>query len=124
MKKVPKPLKTIGIILLILLALFLYGRFGWRLHGFRGCEKAMITELCVTPEKVTIKGDYPGSFPTGYIGCHYEEYHGELRIGFKFSSLFGMFDSSSFEEDITINNPVSKIYMKGSEDEELIWEQD
>lgn len=121
MKKIPKPLKVVCMILIFLIAFYLYGRFGWKLYGFRKCEKAVIYDINVTPDYVEISGDYPGSFPCGYIGCTYDEINGELYIGFRFSPLFGMFDQPSFHEKINTRNEITKIYEKTQADEELIW---
>ena len=64
--------KKILIILLciaaMLVAVFMVGRFGWILGGFNACEPAGIEQVNMEEDHVRIRGFYPGSFPTGFLG--------------------------------------------------------
>lgn len=59
LKKITAGLAIAGLLSVI----FLTGRYGWKLLGFRGCESAGIEYVEVTDTAVTIRGFYPGSFP-------------------------------------------------------------
>ena len=69
-----KFIKTVIITLLVMAILFtgifMAGRYGWKVFGFRACEEAAITSVDVSESAVTIKGFYPGSFPEGFCGCY------------------------------------------------------
>ena len=66
MKAVKRTLSVLAILAVILLAIFLAGRYGWKLGGFRACQGAGITSVEVSEDSVHIKGFYPGSFPEGF----------------------------------------------------------
>ena len=96
-----KRLKSIGTILLcaalLLLAVFLIGRCGWKLLGFHTCESAGIEYVNVEEDKVRIRGFFPGSFPEGFLGYHSEQIDSTLYVGFEFSGLFGIFEPGNRE---------------------------
>lgn len=73
----------------LLLAVFLIGRYGLKLSGFRACESAGIEQVNIEDNQVRICGFYPGSFPQGFLGYHAEQVDSTLYVGFKFSGLFG-----------------------------------
>ena len=60
---------ALPVIAAILVAVFLAGRYGWKLLGFRACQGAGIETVEVSGDKVHITGFYPGSFPEGFCGC-------------------------------------------------------
>lgn len=55
-------------IAVILTAVFLAGRYGWRHGGFRACQGAGIGTVEVSEKSVRITGFYPGFFPEGFCG--------------------------------------------------------
>lgn len=65
-----KLLKRILTILLcatvLLLAVFLIGRYGWKLLGFHTCESAGIEYVNVEEDKVRIRGFFPVLFRRGF----------------------------------------------------------
>ena len=64
---------ALAVVAAILAAVFLAGRYGWKLLGFRTCQGAGIEAVEVSEDKVHISGFYPGSFPEGFCGCYSEE---------------------------------------------------
>ena len=50
---------------ILLMAVFLAGRYGWKALGFRACQGAGIESVSVSDHAVEIRGFYPGSFPEG-----------------------------------------------------------
>ena len=120
-----KLLKSIGTILLcaavLLLAVFLIGRYGWKLGGFRACEIAGIEQVYVEENQVRICGFYPGSFPQGFLGYHAEQVDSTLYVGFKFSGLFGIFETGDFDITIPTKGPVSQVVVKTGKHEYPIW---
>lgn len=125
MKKACLVLKKIsavtGMAALLLVTVFLIGRYGWKLCGFSGCESAGIEDVEVTDGQVRITGFCPGSFPEGFLGYHAEEKEGVLRVGFRFSGLFGIFETGDFDITIPTEGEITEVYIKTGENEYLIW---
>ncbi|MGN8875571.1 hypothetical protein [Pseudoflavonifractor sp. HCP28S3_F10] len=99
LKKIPAVLLVIAVILT---AIFLAGRYGWKLGGFRACQGAGITSVEVSGKAVHITGFYPGSFPEGFCGYYAREQGGKLYVGFRFSSLFGFFETGDFTVGVSV----------------------
>lgn len=122
MKKV---LLTILIVLLslaiTLTAVFLIGRFGWKLGGFRFCGGAGIQQVTVEEGQVRICGHYPGFFGKGFLGYHTEQIDSTLYVGFKFSGLFGIFENGEFDITIPTEGTVEQIVVKTGRYENPIW---
>lgn len=123
-----KRLKSIGTILLcaavLLLAVFLIGRYGWKLGGFRACESAGIEQVNVEENQVRICGFYPGSFPQGFLGYHAEQVDSTLYVGFQFSGLFGFFETGDFDITIPTEGAVSQVVVKTGKQEYPIWPEE
>ena len=80
--------RVIAVFLILVLAaglVFLTGRYGWKLVGFNACETTGIEQINVEEDHVRIRGFYPGSFPTGFLGYHAEQVDHTLYVGFKFT---------------------------------------
>ena len=122
-----KLLKKILIILLciaaVLITVFLTGRYGWKLGGFIACESAGIEQVNVEEDHVRIRGFYPGSFPTGFLGYHAEQVDHTLYVGFKFSALFGLFETGDFDITIPTKGTVTQIVVKSGDHEYTVWPQ-
>jgi len=120
-----KLLKKILIILLcaaaISAAVFMVGRYGWKLGGFNTCETAGIEQVNVEENHVRIRGFYPGSFPTGFLGYHAEQVDHTLYVGFKFSALFGIFEAGDFDITIPTRGTVTQVVVKSGEHEYTVW---
>ena len=84
--------KVLMVLVVLVLAIFLAGRYGWKLGGFEACQGAGITSVEVSENAVHITGFYPGSFPEGFCGCYSKEQDGKLYVGFRFSAVFGFFE--------------------------------
>lgn len=123
-----KRLKSILTILLctavLLFAVFLIGRYGWKSGGFRACESAGIEHVNVEEDRVRICGFYPGSFPQGFLGYHAEQVGSTLYVGFKFSGLFGIFETGDFDITIPAKGTVSQVVVKTGEQEYPIWPEE
>ena len=93
-----KTIKKVLLVLVVLvLVIFLAGRYGWKLGGFGACQGAGITSVEVSENAVHITGFYPGSFPKGFCGCYSKEQDGKLYVGFRFSAVFGFFETGNFD---------------------------
>ncbi|MGN1002138.1 MAG: hypothetical protein ACI4PC_05155 [Oscillospiraceae bacterium] len=114
----------LGALLVGLLALFLFGRYGWRLWGFRACEGAGIEAVEVTDGEVRISGFCPGSVPEGLLGCYAEEAEGRLYVGFRFSGVFGFFETGDFTVTIPVEGEIAEVILKTATSETLIWPND
>ena len=123
-----KLLKKMFIVLLcvavLLIAVFLIGRYGWKLLGFSVCESAGVETVEVTDDRVKITGFFPGSFPEGFCGYYREEQDGTLYVGFRFSSVFGFFETGDFDITIPIKGEVSEVILKTNANESTIWSKD
>lgn len=115
---------VIGIAALLLAAVFLAGRYGWKLLGFSTCESAGIACVEVTDGQVRITGFYPGSFPRGFLGYHAEENGGTLYVGFKFSGLFGFFETGDFDIVIPTEGEITEVRIRTRENEYPIWPEE
>lgn len=120
-----KFIKTVIITLLVMAILFagvfLAGRYGWKIFGFRACEEAAITSVDVSGSAVTIQGFYPGSFPEGFCGCYTEELGGKLYVGFRFSAVFGIFETGDFRVTIPVDGEIDEVILKTGQGERSIW---
>ena len=105
-----------------LVLIFLIGRYGWKLGGFQACEGAGIESVAVTDGCVRITGFYPGFFPEGFIGCYSAEENGKLYVGFRFSAVFGFFETGSFSVSIPVRSEINQVVMKTSVGEYTLWE--
>ena len=121
MKHTKKVIIAIGAILFLLAAVFLAGRFGWKLLGFRACQGAGITSLEVHEKSVNITGFYPGSFPEGFCGYYAKEQDGKLYVGFRFSAVFGFFETGDFDIAIPVQGEINQVILKTNMVETSVW---
>lgn len=121
MKYLKKVLALVLILVIILLGIFLIGRYGWKLFGFTACESAGIENIAVSDGNVQITGFYPGSFPRGFLGYHAEEENGILYVGFKFSGLFGIFETGDFDITIPVKDEITEVIIKTKNYEYPVW---
>ena len=120
-----KSLKKVFIVLLtivvVLTAIFLAGRYGWKLGGFRACQSAGITSVEVREQTVHITGFCPGSFPEGFCGYYAEERDGKLYVGFRFSAVFGFFETGDFDITIPVKGEINEVILKTRMNEASLW---
>ena len=109
------------ILAIILVSVFLIGRFGWKLGGFRFCGGAGIERVSVEENQVRICGHYPGFFGKGFLGYHAEQIDSTLYVGFKFSGLFGIFETGTFDITIPTDGTVEQIVVKTGKYEYPLW---
>lgn len=121
MKVVKRTLTVLAVLAVVLLAIFLVGRYGWKLGGFRACHGAGINSVEVSEDSVHIKGFYPGSFPEGFCGYYSEEWDGKLYVGFRFSAVFGFFETGDFDITIPTKGEIDEVILKTSMVETRIW---
>ena len=121
-KQIAKAVCPIFIaVILVLSAIFLIGRYGWKLGGFRSCESAGVAQIQVEEDHIRILGFYPGSFPQGFLGYYAEQEGSTLYVGFKFSSLFGLFETGDFDITIPTKGTVTHIVVKSGQQEITVW---
>ena len=121
MKALKRILITLLVIAVILTAVFIAGRYGWKLGGFRACQGAGIDSVEVTENGVHMTGFYPGSFPEGFCGYYSEEHDGKLYVGFRFSALFGSFETGDFDITIPTEGEINEVIIKTDMVETSIW---
>lgn len=124
MKRVKRILVILLCIVVLLFALFLIGRYGWRLGGFDVCESAGIEQVNVEENHVRIRGFYPGSFPQGFLGYYAEQINDTLYVGFKFSGVFGIFETGDFDITIPTQGTVAQVVIRSGEEEHTIWSEE
>lgn len=115
---------AVAIIAGILIMVFLLGRYGWKLGGFRACQSAGITSVEVTEDSVHITGFCPGSFPEGFCGYYSEERDGTLSVGFRFSAVFGFFESGDFDVTIPVRGEIREVILETGRSKTYVWDQD
>ena len=108
-------------VVAILAAVFLMGRYGWKLAGFRACQSAGVESVEVSPGAVRLQGFYPGSFPQGFCGCYAEEEDGRLYVGFRFSAVFGFFETGRFDVTVPVRGEIREVWIRTAQDEYPIW---
>lgn len=116
-----KILVTVVIAAAVLAAVFLMGRYGWKIGGFRACQGAGIQSVEVTEQTVSISGFYPGSFPEGFCGYYSQEKDGKLYVGFRFSAVFGSFETGDFDITIPVKGDIHEVIVKTKTSEYSIW---
>lgn len=116
-----KILVTVVIGAAVLAAVFLMGRYGWKIGGFRACQGAGIQSVEVTEQTVSISGFYPGSFPEGFCGYYSQEKDGKLYVGFRFSAVFGSFETGDFDITIPVKGDIHEVIVKTKTSEYSIW---
>lgn len=121
-KQIAKAVCPIFIaVILVLSSIFLIGRYGWKLGGFRCCESAGVAQIQVEEDHIRILGFYLGSFPQGFLGYYAEQEGSTLYVGFKFSSLFGLFETGDFDITIPTKGTVTHIVVKSGQQEITVW---
>ena len=116
-----KFIKVIMIIVAVLLIILLMGRFGWKVGGFQACQNAGIDSVEVSEQTVRMTGFYPGSFPEGFCGYYAKEQDGKLYVGFRFSAVFGMFESGDFDITIPVKDEIDEVIVKTRMGEPSVW---
>ena len=124
MKSLKRMLTVPLTIAVVLIAIFLAGRYGWKLGGFGACQGAGIEAVEVSEDKVHISGFYPGSFPEGFCGYYSEERDGTLYVGFRFSAVFGFFETGDFDVTVPVKGEISEVVLKTSMNESTLWERE
>ena len=121
MKSLKRMLTVPLTIAVVLIAIFLAGRYGWKLGGFGACQGAGVSSVEVSETAVHITGFYPGSFPEGFCGYYAEERDGKLYVGFRFSAVFGFFETGDFDITIPIRGEITEVILKTSMNETSLW---
>ena len=121
MKALTRMLTVPLTIAVVLIAIFLAGRYGWKLGGFGACQGAGITSVEVSETAVHITGFYPGSFPEGFCGYYAEERDGKLYVGFRFSAVFGFFETGDFDITIPVRGKINEVILKTRMNETTLW---
>ena len=121
MKAGKRILTVLLVITGILTAIFLAGRYGWKLGGFRACQGAGITSVEVSEKAVHITGFYPGSFPQGFCGSYAKEQDSKLYVGFRFSAVFGFFETGVFDITIPVKGEINEVILKTRMNETSVW---
>lgn len=121
MKLIKRALMLLLCLGVLLSACFLIGRYGWKLGGFQACESAGIEQVVVGEQQVRIRGFYPSSFPQGFLGYHAEQVDDTLYVGFRFSGLFGMFETGDFDIVIPTDGTVRQVIVKTGDSQYPVW---
>lgn len=125
MKKFLAVMKKIAMVaacmITMLVVIFTIGRYGWRPFGFNACQSAGVERVTVSETAVHIKGFYPGSFPECFLGYYAEEIDGTLYVGFKFSAVFGIFETGDFDITIPTKGEIKEVCVKTRMNEYSVW---
>jgi hypothetical protein len=121
MKIFRKAMMILLVVAALLIAAFAAGHYGWKLLRFQTCQGAGIESVEVSENTVKIKGFYPGSFPEGFCGYYAEEQDGSLYVGFRFSTVFGFFETGDFDVVIPVKGEIHRVIRKARTSETTIW---
>ena len=108
-------------VAVLLMAVFAAGRDGLKALGFPTCQGAGIESVEVSENTVKIKGFYPASFPKGFCGYYAEKQDGTLYVGFRFSTVFGFFETGDFDVAIPIKGEIREVVLKTGTTQSTIW---
>lgn len=111
----------LAVVVLVLAAVFLLGRYGWKIGGFRVCQSAGIDSVEVRDSSVRLTGFYPGSFAEGFCGYYAEERDATLYVGFRFSPIFGFFETGDFDITIPVGGDIQEVIIKSAKEEHTVW---
>lgn len=123
-RKMKCTLAALLCMVVLLSAVFLIGRYGWKLFGFRACESTGIEQVTVEENRVHIRGYYPESFPQGFLGYYAEQVDDTLYVSFRFSGLFSIFEVGDFDATISTQSTVARVVVKNGEDEHMVWSKE
>lgn len=70
------------------------------------------------------QGLLPRSFPEGFCGCYTEELGGKLYVGFRFSAVFGIFETGDFHVAIPVEGEIDEVILKTGAGETSIWKKE
>ena len=118
--------KAFRIVLILIVALALIwvaGRYGWKLAGFRLCDGSGISHITVAEEQVTIEGFDPGSFPRGCVGYISRQEGDTLYLGVRYSGLFGFFETGNFQATIPVQGQINEIILCTGNGRYPIWDR-
>lgn len=121
MKILKRSIIVFAVLVALSVCVFLIGRYGWKLFGFRFCDPAGIEAVEVDRDTVTIRGFYPGSFPRGFCGYNAREEDGTLSVGVRFSGIFGFFETGDFEISIPISDSVNEVILVTGSGSRVLW---
>lgn len=121
MSKAKRIFIALGAGLLLLALVWVGGRYGWRVLGFRACTGSGIREVLVTDREVQIQGAYPGTFPKGCLGWVTRQEGGDLYFGVRYDGIFGFFETGQFEARVEASG-VERVWLVSGADRSLIWE--
>lgn len=119
-KKLPTAVIIIIALAAALAVIFLAGRYGWKIFGFDACSGAVIESVEISDGQVEINGSCPGLVPKGFIGFVSKEEGDKLFVGFRFSAVFGFFETGDFDITIPVKGEIGEVYVKTAGDEYLV----
>ncbi len=123
MRYIKKFLQIVADIVVVLILLFLLGRFGWKLFGYRFCTGSEITAVSVEENLVTVEGRDNTAAPKGCVGYRSSQEGDTLYVGVRYDGICGFFEQSFFSATIPVSNEIQKVYLKTGDSEYLIWDQ-
>ncbi|MGN0977422.1 MAG: hypothetical protein ACI4PH_05140 [Faecousia sp.] len=75
----------------------------------------------VSGTAVHMTGFYPGSFPEGFCGYYAKEQDSKLYVGFRFSAVFGFFETGNFDVTIPVKGEINEVILKTRMNETSVW---
>ncbi len=111
-------------LVILVTGVFLCGRFGWKLQGFRACEVPKIHSVTVENGFVHISGTHIGVPPKGFLGYLSDEIPGQVHMGLRFAGFFGIFEDSEFSVSVPVDSKITQVYLVDSTGSHLIWTEE
>lgn len=119
-----KALWILGIAATAFAALFLPGRYGWRIAGFSGCDapgQNFVESVTEDGGRLTVRGGTADSM-SACVGYITELRDGRLYLGVRHNALFGFFRRlGGFSVSVERAERITEIYLKGASGERLVW---
>lgn len=67
-------------------------------------------------------GVLPRLLPGGFCGYYSEEQDGKLYVGFRFSAVFGLFETGDFAITIPVQGDINEVIVKSRMNETPVWD--
>ena len=122
MKTLKKTLTVLLIIAVILLVIFLAGRYGWKLGGFRACQSAGITSVEVSEVAVHMTGFIPQSEQYGvYVKLERNDVYSVTMSYDDFSGGVSHADSTAMDTgEFSFDANMEKMYLTVTADSRIM----
>lgn len=116
---------SLFLLFFIIVIVFAWGRYGWKLWGFSACtspHQIYVSDVQINKNDIVLKGQ-TGSSADSFVGSIYKISDHKLYVGLKYNLMFGFtVRDGSFHVKVPCHTEsIKEIYLTNKESKELIW---